>query len=352
LQVQSFGKVTPPPSHRLLYRAFCVALDPFKYGHFAVVFFFVLSGFVIHLRYARELHRNPCGARFDWLAYTWRRFRRLYPPLLLAIALTWVLYRVGLHFSPTLYHGQTLYHWIAQTTGADTRWTTLVGNLTFLMDFYTKPWAGDGPLWSLGYEWWFYMAYPAFWWISKKNQWTATTFMIILFALSFFPAHWPLVLACKTLGMMLTWWMGALLADVYVGRIRVRFEWIIPLMVFMAALKARTLPEQAKSAIVGLGFCGLLALCFALRARGYPLKILASLKPLGSMSYTLYVTHMPILIFIAAVIIFRSPQATMPDTPFVFLFGITCALLFAWLAHFVVEVPFVGRRKHTHRTVP
>ena len=49
----------------------------FHHGHAAVIFFFVLSGFVIHLRYARQLRDNPLGARFNWTEFVIRRVRRL-----------------------------------------------------------------------------------------------------------------------------------------------------------------------------------------------------------------------------------------------------------------------------------
>ena len=39
---------------------YCFSL--FRYGHEAVLFFFVLSGFVIHLRYARRMAEQ--GVRF------------------------------------------------------------------------------------------------------------------------------------------------------------------------------------------------------------------------------------------------------------------------------------------------
>src|SRR5256885_1260576 len=51
----------------------------FSFGHQAVLLFFVLSGFLIHLRYARQLKENPTSARFDWRSYLFRRAKRLYP---------------------------------------------------------------------------------------------------------------------------------------------------------------------------------------------------------------------------------------------------------------------------------
>src|SRR6516164_10849165 len=65
-------------------------LSAFRWGHEAVIFFFVLSGFVIHLRYAAGL-ANGSRDRFDFWPYFVRRARRLYPPLLAALAVTFGL---------------------------------------------------------------------------------------------------------------------------------------------------------------------------------------------------------------------------------------------------------------------
>jgi peptidoglycan/LPS O-acetylase OafA/YrhL len=352
VQLQSFGHVTPARLHPTFYRWLNLTLDPFRYGHVAVVFFFVLSGFVIHLRYAREMRNNPLGARFGWPGFVWRRVRRLYPPLLLAIGLTSLLYAIGSHLSPTLYRGMSLYSWDNGAAVADTRWTTLLANLTFLMPFYAPWWSGNSPLWSLGYEWWFYMLYPAFWWITKQSLWASTGLMAGLFVLSLFPSAWPSSLACKVLGLMPTWWLGVLLAEVYIGRIRLSFAWLSPLMLLMAAFQIRSLPDQVKTLVLGLGFAGVLAFCFTLRGRGYRLRLLSQLKPLGDMSYTLYVTHIPILILLSSLLIFRSPRSTLPDAPWVLLTGVATAISFAWLAHWVVEAPFTRPRRREPRADP
>src|SRR5690348_9263470 len=50
------------------------------FGYLGVPLFFVISGFCIHLPYARGLSAG--GAAPDWRRFFARRFRRLYPPYL------------------------------------------------------------------------------------------------------------------------------------------------------------------------------------------------------------------------------------------------------------------------------
>jgi len=76
-----------PQNYSVFNKALMYFFSLFKYGHEAVLFFFVLSGFVIHLRYARRMAEQGMAAKFDWAAFIWRRARRLYPPLLVAMTL-------------------------------------------------------------------------------------------------------------------------------------------------------------------------------------------------------------------------------------------------------------------------
>src|SRR5919205_40528 len=84
----SEGFLAHPGQYTGLGKLLVYASALLRYGHEAVLFFFVLSGFVIHLRYSRQLRAGNGESRFDWRSYVWRRAKRLYPPLLFALILT------------------------------------------------------------------------------------------------------------------------------------------------------------------------------------------------------------------------------------------------------------------------
>jgi peptidoglycan/LPS O-acetylase OafA/YrhL len=171
------GQFTQPTSWLLIFRL----------GQEAVMLFFLVSGFVI--MFSMETAAN----KSVW-AYLRRRFFRIYPIFLLALALGYALSKDSARDVPTL-----------------------LGNLFMLQDFSDgKPgvlfstFAGNLPLWSLSYEWWFYLAFiPLYWVVPRASQLLLVTSLAVaaavLYNLSYFQpflfvAYFPI------------WWAGAEIA--------------------------------------------------------------------------------------------------------------------------------------------
>jgi peptidoglycan/LPS O-acetylase OafA/YrhL len=325
-------------------------LAGFSFGHEAVLFFFVLSGFVIHLRYARQIHADKIGAEFDWSSYVWRRLRRLYPPLLFAMALTIAVDILGARLGYPIYFQNTPYSLINQTVISHHGWSTALGNLAFLMTSYVPVWGVNGPLWSLKFEWWFYMIYPLCWWFSKKSIVLATIVIGGLWLASFAAVLWPVALFRDVFSMMLAWWFGALLADMFVGRIKISFAMLAPFSLLVGIMPFVRIGGVTKDILWSVAFVGVISLCFTLQKRYQgSLALLERLKPLGDMSYTLYVIHFPLLVFISGYLMSRTSEHLLPSGFGWMIVGIVMSLSIAYLAHWVVEVPFVGRKKAARR---
>lgn len=97
-----------------------------------VVIFFVLSGFLVG---GKVLERVRNGT-FDAAAYVLDRVSRIYVPLLPALLFTMVI---------CLICGRTI------------SFGEFFGNLFGLQGLSCGPFGGNGPLWSLAYEFWFYV---------------------------------------------------------------------------------------------------------------------------------------------------------------------------------------------------
>ena len=333
----------------------------FRYGHLAVIFFFVLSGFVIHLRFAKQIQKSPATATFGWGEFVYRRIRRLYPPLLAAILITWLCDRAGTamgfyHF----YTGRGVdFSALPDAMRYNHRFPTLLGNLTFIMQMHAQVWGTDNPLWSLAYEWWFYMLYPLLWRLSRRSIALATGFVFIAFLLTRLPGAWPgiqdgtypfsgwgmLSLPRRVFAALPAWWCGVLLADIYAGRLRISFKSLAPLTLALGAMFISGVPEAIKAALAGIGFCGAISLGFYLQQQGLKLTLLNKLKGLGDFSYTLYVTHWPLVIFLTPWWA-RHAEAKFPGSaPMGLVFLTVVPLVIAYVAHLFVEKPFTRSHK-------
>jgi len=351
----SQGYITHPELYSLPHKLLMYFFSTFIFGHQAVVLFFVLSGFVIHLRYSKNLKLEGSKSKFDWLSFVGRRMKRLYPPLIFAMLLTLLLDTIGRSLQYPIYFQQTPYSLINNNILSHLEPQTAIGTLLFVGKIYVPEWGSNGPLWSLTFEWWFYMFYPLFWLLSKRSIALATITLLICFALSFFSALPILRIITTTFSAMIIWWFGVLLADIFTGRLNISFSKVALLIIFLpiALIYKRFIPDSSPllvfdDVIWGLGFTGGLAACFVWQQHNKSLRLLKLFKPLGDFSYTLYVTHFPILVLMSG---YLMSQSTLLPQEFGWVFlGIAICVSFAYGAYQLVEKPFVSSRTHSVTT--
>jgi peptidoglycan/LPS O-acetylase OafA/YrhL len=180
----------------------------FRFGPEAVIVFFVLSGFVIKYTFERSADKS-----FKY--YFIRRFIRLYIPLFFIFLLGYGIkcYSEGLL--------------------ADPDWKTLLGNIFMLQDVISqKPnvisaaYMGNGVLWSLSYEWWFYMLFfvlATYISSDKLNKWV--NIIVIVAAASY--VIYPFIV--NRLAMYFAiWWIGVRFADTYIKGEKFTIRSILP----------------------------------------------------------------------------------------------------------------------------
>jgi peptidoglycan/LPS O-acetylase OafA/YrhL len=327
------------------------------FAHQAVVFFFVLSGFVIHLRYAQILRQDRLTASktsFDWRGFFSRRFWRIYPVLILAIVVTYVLDAIGRSRGYTIYSQTTPYNFINQLVGSDHSFRTFLG--TSLLWPNTADWGTNGPLWSLRTEWWFYLLYPPIWWLLRRSMRGATALVFGLYILTFIPDLWPPNTVLAGLQLVFAsfpaWWLGALLAEVYVrqrNRIFIRVSRLValfPVLIFATIFMLYwNVPNQFIDMLWAIGFSAIIAGCFAWRSRQRSLKWLERLKPLGDISYSLYALHHPILALMGGWLMSQSAIGILPKDANWAVVGSVVCLLAGYMAHRLFERPIQNWRK-------
>ncbi len=168
-----------------------------SFGQEAVITFFLLSGFVI----AYSFERTPDKSFGSYFA---NRFCRIYIPLLAIFLITWLFesYRAGGPVNPEP--------------------GNLLGNFLMLQDLGSQypgtlflPYLDNGPLWSLSYEWWFYLLFfPLVTRVHNRNLHYVAYGIACIAAVAylFFP-----VFPLRVLIHFAIWWTGAYLAYLFIS---------------------------------------------------------------------------------------------------------------------------------------
>lgn len=110
-----------------------------SYAQVAVMLFFILSGFVIQYSFMKNEDKS-------FKMYFFKRFTRIYIPLVCVFALSYFI---------QIFQGEL----------QDFSIRILLANLLMLQDMPWRPGListtifGNYPLWSLSYEWWYYMLF-------------------------------------------------------------------------------------------------------------------------------------------------------------------------------------------------
>ncbi|PHN94580.1 hypothetical protein CSC80_04330 [Maribacter sp. 6B07] len=124
-------------------------------GHEAVMVFFVLSGYFV----GGSVIKNQ--KYFSSKNYLIARLSRLWVPLLPILIFTIIIdYFIGIA-SPELLNGN--YYSILNSgpkTDYSISFLTFLSNMSFLQTIFTPVYGTNGPLWSLAYEFWYYILFP------------------------------------------------------------------------------------------------------------------------------------------------------------------------------------------------
>jgi peptidoglycan/LPS O-acetylase OafA/YrhL len=121
------------------------------FAHYAVVIFFVLSGFLVGGKLLRDVRE---ARAFDAPKYLVERVTRIYVVLVPVLLMTALADSPGSH----LFADTTVYSSIDLQTRLSG--LTLMGNLANLQNIFVDPFGTNGPLGTLANEFWYYMTAP------------------------------------------------------------------------------------------------------------------------------------------------------------------------------------------------
>lgn len=259
-------------------------------GHAAVIVFFVLSGFFI----SSSILKAAINNEWSWKDYFIARCSRLYVVLIPALALTFFWDHLG-----------NLWGFPSYTHGSES-WSALLGNLLFLQKIYFPTYGSDDPLWSLSYEFWYYIIFPLIFFAiysfkvpSYKKIPAISIAIILLFAVG------------KVITMyFLIWLFGFVLVVISApeenpkkaGALTMALS-ILAILFFLLSLvleRLRLIESQfSNDLLIGITFS--IFMYTILNFRREPTSKVYSYvtSRLAGFAYTLYLVHFPVVEFLA-----------------------------------------------------
>ena len=303
------------------------------YGHQAVMVFFVLSGYFVGTSVTESVGKQ----QWSWSIYLVNRLTRLQLVLFPALVLGAIWDRIGMRIpqAAPLYY-DALYKFSVASVALRSTVPVFLENFFFLQSITSPVFGSNGPLWSLSYEFWYYIVFPSL--LLATAAWVGIRNRILYAGLALFLLWF---IGAQISSYFLIWLAGAL-----VGRLQQirRFKSpsvALPLsagLIFVGAL----LWSRTHRVFSDLLTDYFVACCFALwlytllhgsREDASPAYVYVA-KKLSGFSYTLYLTHFPALLLLRGLL---NPRGNWQPDPVHLAYAIGIGSLILSYAYWVAE---------------
>jgi len=309
------------------------------FGHQAVILFFVLSGFFI----IKSIHDAHAKNNWSWKQYLLNRLSRLWMVLIPGLILGAFWDQLGLYLNPhfDIYTG-AIEHLVYFNPQGHLGLGVFLGNLFFLQTIFFPTYGTNGALWSLSNEFWYYIIFPCLY-IAYQVR-TAISRKIIFFfigmlLLSAFQ-YFSLDVATHPRDYFFIWMFGGL--SLFLSR--------QPLNLFKTPITSVILAGMLIGMLIGiriqllplifndwgLGVITLLLVCGLSQIEMTPLWLQKISSFLSNISYTLYIVHLPFVVFISSQM--ASQRLDFSTTNLIIYLGIFfVAILYAYSVYYLFE---------------
>jgi peptidoglycan/LPS O-acetylase OafA/YrhL len=269
-----------------------------RFGHTAVIIFFVLSGLLV----GGGVVESVGAGRWSWKDYLARRLARLYVVLIPVVVITLTLDRSWVEWSAGLPPPAGASEINPRVVIDRSTPGVVAGNLLFLQNVCVPTLGGNIALWSLSNEFWYYAIFPCLWLAASGGQGsrrraalgTAAAAMLV-FVGGQVAFHFLIWLAGVGLyaAPLLPW------LHRNPGRARAAAAVAaVPLATVIGLMAVRKLPDGgwASDLLVGLTFDVLLYFVLHLTQPSHAGRYARFAAWIAGFSYSLYLLHMPLLL--------------------------------------------------------
>ena len=275
-------------------------------GSEAVIVFFVLSGYFVG---GSVIFKQSRGI-FAWPEYASARVTRLALVLVPALALTFAADRIGAALRPTaeIYTRPDLYG--GMQSDPSHSWVTLIGNLGFVQGLYVQPFGTNNPLWSLAFEFWYYLMFPALLLAIRSGTWKSRALNGLVLVVG------AVISGPTILVLFPAWIVGAIVGGnraaisawiIRIGSTRTGFLRVVAIVLtlgVMVVARESNLPPTIGFLSVAI-VAAVLVSSFVTDVNwvGLPGRILSGLSWSAHFSYSFYAIHMPLVVLLCAFVI-------------------------------------------------
>ncbi|TCP39304.1 peptidoglycan/LPS O-acetylase OafA/YrhL [Rhodovulum marinum] len=308
-------------------------------GHQAVIIFFAMSGYLVGGPAIRMLWFGT----FAWVPYVARRLSRLWIVAIPALLLTLAFDTFGASLSGGKGYDGSYNALLSSGPGAQglaDSSVTFLGNVLFLQTVTVPVFGSNGPMWSLANEFWYYVFIPTALWVSLGiAQRRIRTIGIVALA-----AMVVLLPAAFIVGGFV-WLAGAVAAVAAQDRrLKPLFEHNLARATTIVALPVGMVGAKLLSASSDLWFGLLVAAGLPVWAAMPSVSRVFNVisEHLAEMSFTLYLTHFPLLMFFSTVWLLPDQLALSTTGITTYAVLILAAFVYAWLVWWLFE-------RHTNR---
>jgi peptidoglycan/LPS O-acetylase OafA/YrhL len=280
------------------------------YGVYGVNLFLVLSGFCIHMGWARKMADVPP----HFVAFWKRRLYRLYPPYFAALVCTVIALTTANAMAGRGHAGVTGLLGYASTSQLILDMILLLFLLQNLNDAGHR--IGNGPFWTLALEEQLYALYFALLYFRRRFGWLfaiSLTFVVsVLWHIVGISLQWPGWWYAIGPARWFEWSLGALAVEAYLGRTTlpawILSGWLLPPLLGAAILLTRLAADQhhplfavgfvTRDLSFGLVFFSLINLAWQHERSTWvrTAQLARFLAWLGLFSYSVYLVHAPVMV--------------------------------------------------------
>lgn len=337
---------------------FQIPYNILKWGHLGVPLFFVISGFCIHLKWAKAAQKTDDlqSIQIDFFAFWRRRFWRLYPPYIVALcgsmALLLVAYFMGRNVGSLEVYPEPKLLWMLGD---------FLAHITMLHGFipiFDRN-AGNSVYWTLAREEYFYILYFVFLIFRRRLGIISTNIRVMLLSIIFpvvmsffipFSSSLWYVVIFSPITLWIQWTLGTISVESYLGIVKLPRLASNPAMIIVWGALAYVNEVYLDfwffgSVLWGLCFFTLINFCVRKEREKTDYQVFSRTGigrffiDVGIWSYSLYLIHQPAQRIVKQLL----GAFARTDNPFIYSF---VALLMIAVSFLVGKIFFLLIERH------